>query len=565
MKSNFSVKIQRQILQAITWAALGLGFLNCSNVNLLRAPAQVVTAASLGEFCTEAPLVSGSYSNIMFVLDMSGSNAGGNAGGPPTDPQKALRGNAVQSYLNAHRNNSFIHWGFVVFNNGNATSYIPDQGGPTPNNFFTGDPTLMDAALAKFRATADMGNTPYKAAMSIVQSAIIADQKKFPNISADYEVVWLSDGYPTDYGTPIDTAALNTDDSNLVNLALGMIHLSTVYYGPPDPVAEGILSNMAKLGFGKYQNTNLNPNINIDNLLSAGTFSEPYLIKQLAVYNLNAALCDDGTVGADSDGDGLCDKDEEHYNHLADAGIEPYATKMAGIRFSITNRNSFDPHFSDSYYLKFIQGQSLPSGCDDISDEDHDLANACEEKFMSNTAPQGPTFEWTSQMINMPHIGDTKNFDSDGDGIIDGLEMLFFKNQSAALNYNNILNKTNGYDNLYLFLNHLNPIDPGSSLPYNPKITQIQKNEKGQNCYSYHQENLPLYSVKPVDSSEVSGNLSLVHAGDENIILVYYIQTPENAPNSKGVLRFSYQKLKVGRDGADAIRLTPAIFDVYPK
>ena len=44
--------------------------------------------------------------------------------------------------------------------------------------------------------------------------------------------------------------------------------------------------------------------------------------------------------------------------------------------------------------------------------------------------------------------------------------------------------------------------------------------------------------------SQVSNNDKLVHAAGENIVLVYYLQTPEKDPNGKGVLRYSYQKLK---------------------
>lgn len=553
----------RPRLKALT--VLGIvcaGFLltqNCGNINLSPAVSVAVMASSTGQFCSEAPEKFGQYTKIMFVVDMSGSNLNGpNNNGVGTDPQKDRRGKAIEKFLAKHRTNAYVEWGFVVFNGTAAESYIPDQGGP--NLIFTGDVGLMDAAITRFRSTPDVNGTPYKAAMGVVRSAVVADQRKDPKITSNYEIIFLSDGYPTDYGKPvIDTATIYADVDDLVGTSTGRVHLSTVYYGPIDPTAQDILKNMAEHGFGKFQDTNVGPEIDIDGLLAGGISNEPYIIKRLVVYNLNAGMCSDGSVGPDSDADGICDKDEEAYN-------QKYASSvlMKGKVFSSTNRNSFSSQFSDFYYLKYIQGQALPA-CSEVSDEDFDLASFCEEKFIVNASPQGPTVDWTNEMTKAAHEGDPKYFDSDGDGILDGLETLYFKNKSSALNYNNIFEKVNSLDNNYLFINHLNPLNPNSSLAYGPQITQVENNDLGQNCYSYSQENLPLYPVKAVAANQVGGNTNLVHAQDENIVLVYFIQVPENAPNAKGILRYSYQKLKVGVDGPKSIQLTPAIYSIYPK
>ena len=55
----------------------------------------------------------------------------------------------------------------------------------------------------------------------------------------------------------------------------------------------------------------------------------------------------------------------------------------------------------------------------------------------------------------------------------DVIAFFFFKNKSAALNYNNLQDRTNGYDNEQLLMNHLNPLNPHSELAYNGVFTKV--------------------------------------------------------------------------------------------
>lgn len=530
----------------------------CSEVRISPGDEALTNLSSKGTICTEVPQEIGQYSNVMFVVDKSGSNVTGGNGG--TDPNKEIRGNAIQDFFARHRDNPYIKWGLVEFHNDRAKSYVPEQGGP--NLYFTEDALVMEQAIAAFLAEPDSGGTPYRQALNLTTSAIRAEFQREEELIANYNIIFLSDGEPTDYQ---NDQALYTDVANLVNISRGNIHLSTVYYGPPNPGAEIRLETMAEVGLGMFQNTNIDPLIQIDDLIVGRSSSEPYLIKKFGVYNLNAGLCDDGSVGSDSDADGLCDKDELRYNQLY-ANDPVRAQRMNGRLFDPVNRNSFDDQFSDSFYYRYIvYNEALPVGCMNDDDDDIDLVNNCEEKFLFNQNPQGPTESWTQRMIERGKEADSLNFDSDGDGVLDYLEFIFFKNKSTAMNYNNLFERTNGHDNEYLIMNHLNPLNPMSSKPYQGSFKRVDPNSEGQNCYQYSQKNLTLYQTRSVASVQTSGYYQLAHGTNENIVLIYFIQTPEYAPHSKGFLRYSFQKLKAGQDGPSSLNLNPALFDIYPR
>jgi hypothetical protein len=531
---------------------------NCGDVNLTPAPPGNFASNTQFEICTEPPMTIGLYTNVLFVVDKSGSNVQQPGA---TDPNKSFRANAIRNFFESHRDNAYIKWGFIKFRDSEARSYIPDQGGT--NRIFTSDGALMEAALEQFMSENDDGATPYQAALNLTTNAIREEIEASEEIVPNFNVIFISDGGPTDYGYPgpTDNERIFTDVENLVDLSSGNIHMSTVYYGPNNDENASRLEEMANRGGGIFQNANTDPDLNIDDLIIGRESGEPYEIKYFGVYNLTSAACLDGSVDSDSDMDGLCDKDEVNLNQ--DAQLRP---RMNGRQFSATNRNSFDPKFSDAIYYRYLRfNESLPSNCIDEGDDDFDLLNNCEEKFLTNSSPQGPTQAWTEEMILNGKQADRYNFDSDGDGILDFVEFVWFSNKSAAVNFLNMAQRTNGIQNSELAENHLNPKNPSSSLPYEPLFSLVRVNSFGQNCYSYSQKNLPLYQTQSVTAFQAGGYLNLAHQQNENVVLVYFIQTPEYAPNTKGFLRFSYQKLRVNEHGPTSLNLDTRNFDIYPR
>ncbi len=515
---------------------LSISFMNCSRTPLEKV--EKVVAASLdpdATFCVNPPQEIGKYTNILFVVDISGSNQS-----QGTDPGKTRRMGAMRTFFDKHRSNQYLRWGLEVFSGGNAKHLIT-----TGDDLNFGNESEFEAALTAFQGETDVGGTPYLTALTQARQAV---QKTLATVDSEennFQIVFMSDGEPTDS----QDSQIFTEVENILAVAGGQIHLSTVYYnvgGNGAPTAKPRLEDMSTRGKGRFQDASNGEDINIDDLIVGGSYRESYFIKDLFVYNLNSAQCDDGLMKADSDADGLCDEDELRYNEeLKTLTNVPAAYKNK--KFSITNRFSFEPRFSDLFMYKHIFNRDGLPSCENTTentsvDEDHDMLNRCEEMFLNSRAPEGPTQDWTNEMISSGYSASPTNFDTDGDGVLDSLEFLFFKSKGFALNYNNMNARFNGRTYYDYFKNHQSTLKPDATKPYNIKVQWIKKDDKGQHCYRIDQENLPVYQVKKVVSAGTGGNLKLVHNDNENVILVYYLMTTENDPDGKGIMRYSYQQ-----------------------
>lgn len=508
-------------------AAVVIGFQNCDQ-SRLALMTELASAKSDGEICAIEPTIQASYTKILFIVDKSGSNVN-----PGTDPNGMYRVGTISAFYDLHKTNQFTKWGLVSFQGAGATPEILDETGLAGG--FSNDVNVVSAAVQTLAAN-NNGGTPYQAAIAAAASTITNDVARNPTERSKYVVVFISDGEPS---PAVTDPILQTDVTNLV--ALGDLTFHTVYYGPVNAAASSRLLRMANWGRGKFLDTNVSGRIPLDSLIGFNT-GEPWLIKNFTVTNLNASPCDDGTIDADSDADGLCDKDETRYN--AEFQADPQKmTRMEGKRFDPLNRNSFDPYLSDAIYYKYIVfSENLPRDCTaaDLVDDDRDLANKCEERYLYSTSPTGPTQDWTEEMQN---DGDPYNFDSDGDGYLDFFEFIMTRNKSAAMDRTNVNQLYLGQRLDTIFNKHLNWRNPFGSVAYDGAFQFRRVNEKGQNCYSYNQTVLPLYKTRAAAASQVSGNPNFVHAADENVVMISFIQVPERDPNGAGELRYMFQKI----------------------
>lgn len=530
----------------------------CGEIRVAPAKEIQMSLSTQGKICTDLPAELGANTKILFVVDKSGSNS-------TTDPSNVLRADSMRNLINLYRNNPRIYWGLIRFHNGGAVPMI--QSSDSPPRYFVNDPDQALQSVSDFEGIGDIGDTPYLSALAQAKLAIENDlAANTEELAANYNIIFISDGKPMPESTNPDAQIMSTVQS-IVALSRGSIHLSTIYYGPEDASANMRLQQMADLGTGIFQKAQQGVPLDLSRFILASQSNEPYLIKKFSVYNLNAGTCDDGTIGADSDADGLCDKDELRYNQLY-KNDSVRGPRMIGKLFDPANRYSFDSHLSDGiFYRHIVYNEALPAGCGpaDDEDEDMDLLNNCEERFLYNQNPQGPTTNWTDKMIQKGKSSDSQYFDTDGDGILDSIEFLFFKNKSTALNYNNLTDKTNGYDNEYLVQNHLNPMNPRSESAYNGSFTKVDPDSEGRNCYTYTQAALPLYATRGLASVNANGNYHLAHNENENVILISYIEVPEYAPNGKGFLRYSFQKMKKDLNGPRDLNLDTNLFDVFPR
>ena len=517
----------------------------CENVSLSLMQGQTASSSeSLPEVCASPPVETALRSKVLFLVDESGSNAGNPP--PGTDPQKTFRSTVIQNFVTKYRSNPQVFYSFVVFNGSSARAFINNGADTQP--IFSNDATQMDAALVRFKSETDQDRTPYRAALAMATAAISNDRATDTSgLVSTYYVVLLSDGQPTDYGASPDLVAIDTDIKSLI-LTAGRATLSTIYYNLANVAADAaVLQNMALTGNGGFSNLNIDGIVPIDQLIQFKS-ADPWVIKKFLVSNLNAAPCDDGSMDVDSDADGICDKDEIRYNtQLAHQPI--VAAKMNGKVFDAQNRNSFNASYHDLiFYRHLVYGEALDSNCRitgdlTVDDVDQDLLNVCEEAYLTSNTPVGPTVAWSTAMLKS---ADPKNFDSDGDGYLDSIELTYGRSRSNALDYNSPQRTIDGMTMDQIITQHLNPISPSSGTPYNGKLEFSRVNEQGQNCYTYNQNVLPLYHTLPVTKAQVSGYSQLAHGTDENVILIYFIQTKEGDVNGPGELRYYYQSLKYG-------------------
>ncbi|MCC6276474.1 MAG: VWA domain-containing protein [Oligoflexia bacterium] len=508
-------------MKLILSLAILFSFLGCSDVKLQKRQEELANVQSEGTFCTQSPSVTTGKTKFMFVIDKSGSNGS-------TDPNNLKRAKNLEKFFNGpdtapRKLNSGIEWGFIEFSGDTATAYI-NEGGDGRKPIFVGVPdneAAMSQALQKLRGP-DGGSTPYKAALALTKKAIQDDVTKHPGEASSYVIFFMSDGMPTDYGFegPAGPEAFR-DVDELVNMLPGQITFSTAYYGPFDPEAAEGLRIMAEHGHGKFVDTNQTDDFTIDDLLVGGPRADTYIVGKLLVFNINSAICLDNSIGTDSDGDGLCDLDEERVT-----GTDP------------RKRFSFSTGYSDYFHYMALLAKTVLPVCTDRSDEDFDLLTACEESLMYNSRPSGTT----------KNKADPKNPDTDFDGFIDGIEYFFLHNKSAALDNLNIFKSFDGEsinagEQIH---QHRNPLYNDSRLPisdlYDTRADFVGYNAVGQSCYRFRQDFLKTYPTKAV-SPENSLGFHTAHKDYENVVLFYFIQVLERDPAGPGIYVFSHQKV----------------------
>lgn len=512
--------------------------LGCTNVRLERVQEPGVTPLSKGEFCTQEPTDIGRSVKFLFIMDKSGSNvSGGGFGGAGTDPNNIKRAGNFEEFYQENKNDSNIHWGMIGFQEGGegTRALIKVDGGPG----FTNIDSEVRAGLNRLRAEADDGGTPYRAGLATARSAIERDLQKNPEMTSTYWVFFISDGEPTD-GTESNQLELDSLVTQLRLASPNNVFLSTAYYGPSNPRGEARLRRMAEIGEGKYVNFNNTSKLDFDDLIVKPT-KEPWEVKDFLVYNLNANLCRDGKMEVDSDADGVCDRDELQFGLDPTKRFSPTdffdsgnpKTPLANRRGTPRNQSQ---GFGDYFRLREIEFGERLDNCSDRKDEDQDLLTTCEEAFLFNQNPVGTA--------NGRKTGDPKNPDTDLDGVIDGIEVFMLRDRSSALDGSNMDDVLDGEpeDVKTQIREHRNPRlrDP-ETFRYDTFVSALADKPEGATCYDFNQKKLLLYPTLAVSRGNA---LELQdHGAGENVVLVYFLQTPQSDPKGVANLMFMLQRL----------------------
>ena len=328
--------------------------------------------------------------------------------------------------------------------------------------------------------------------------------------------------------------------------------MSTAYYGDNDVGAIHRLKEMADLGGGKFVNFEDGEHWNLEGLLIESDVI-PWNLKEFLVYNLNAGFCLDGKIDVDSDVDGMCDRDELKMNQIYTEELE-----AEGVSFDPSNRFSFGDGYGDFFHwLRFrYPGKTLPE-CMDRSDSDFDLLTACEESEIE--------FQTETGTIR----GDSNAFDTDSDGVIDGIEtFVYFASQNtgrttrytAALDPDNLQDSPDGEGSvLEQIKDHRNPwFEDEDIQAYDTRLDPIDN--ESRDCYEFSQSILPVYETLAVEEGNTLPGLE--HVAGKNSVMIYYIQYLQSKPKDQGVLKYSVQKVNWGQLSL-GLRVREGVFSEY--
>ena len=233
----------------LAFSGLVVGFQDCSQVQFGQATAssQSATACAKQLQAQTAPI------KMLFVVDMSGSNASGDNGGPPTDPGKTMRAGSIQKFFTDYAAKANFSWGFIGFQFTSAQSFVGASGAAS-----FGAASSMQGAIDQLKCQSDSGGTPYSAALNMTAAAIRNDPDLNSATKPIYVVVFLSDGMPNP-AYPNGDAQLYGDVAAIASIAPGRVSINTVFYGADDPAAGPRLQGMATAGGGHFLNTNQYP------------------------------------------------------------------------------------------------------------------------------------------------------------------------------------------------------------------------------------------------------------------------------------------------------------------
>ncbi len=231
---------------------------------------------------------------------------------------------------------------------------------------------------------------------------------------------------------------------------------------------------------------------------------QSYKLGMLYVYNRNMRSDGNGNFLADTDGDGV-----------------PDIKEMAG---ELTTPRS-DGICLDS--IKKIYGQCLSVGCDPKIDHDGDGLNQCEEATVGT---------------------DDFDADTDGDGILDGSELLFALNpsQDDQILYSN----TDGFSNFEHFVKGFSALVNLGKIESNRMINissdlvdyKVFKDARGLDVevpgYNIKVKNLPINEGKPNEIVVVARVDNFANPNDKRWMSKTYILT-----DSKAVLEIKLEDL----------------------
>ncbi|MCB0422981.1 MAG: VWA domain-containing protein [Bdellovibrionales bacterium] len=523
-------------------------FQNCSDVSIapIEQPQVVAKSTTSGSFCSTPPQLDGDILNVIFVLDMSGSNIE-----YPTDlPGK--RFDVIENFVDMDCANKNAGNKFAIIGFSDKTFLECSAAALKSPNLVKPDIANLKQIQESDVAIRDGGGNPLNmtqthylkgvdCASNIISSHIsdLPEEEKQRNA---YLVFFLTDGVPTDYGTPsqvrIDqvksTLSAKFDDLHEFGRATAGFRLQPILYGKdkladirPDQLgwAEDIINFLAEKGDSIPRTVNDVNDIPFCETLKSGRKTQ-FVVREFAVTNLTAVM-KQGRLLADSDMDGLSDDEE------IERGFDP--TRPRSSR-------------SGNLLLDGLCPKGLP-------------AHQCP---LRETCQNANFFGLTDCDLGTYSL--TDGIDTDRDDIPDIIELL----KGSSPNNVDLIKNLDG-DSLTLVEEILrygrdpnfpdDHLDPSVLLDYTHTIspTPIGECPVNQESWTYKINSLPLVStLKTSPDDRVSSQIPfLKHEADKNIVLIYYIVGKSNEIAEERPIRYIFGKfLEVDLQSSKVTELT---------
>ena len=456
----------------------------CTDADLqkpLTSEVQKGVATIEGRFCTDDPNTIIFPVKVWFVIDDSGSMQ-------QSDPNQR-RYQAPKELAQRLEKPGVFFFGAETFaGDGNGARRVTQ-----PNRFTDSAATFgqnLDAV-----ANPGNGGTPYLAALNFAYGELSDDVQRDPVTArrARYVIIYLSDGAPTDSTQPQILEAVRT----LMSLKrdVGALTLNTIFLGGAQGQTEALLQAMAAGGGGLYRSFPNGDALSLDGFDLTG-LRRSYLQRFFSASNRTIVATADGPA-IDSDADGLADGRE------AALGTDPLEgdSDADGCSDGMELRVGWNPNVPGQ-----LNGECA-CGPNELGDTDRDGLTDCEERWLgssktnpdSDLAPDRSIVgDWVPDGLDSELIGDPEAPNETTDKDIDGVgDMQELRAHTAVQASDTKLHERFAY-----------------------RYPKFQQDRAQPRCYDFTVENVWLdATLKTAD-----------HAANENVIEVYFGQSPQDEP-----------------------------------
>lgn len=456
----------------------------CTDVDLLKprtSEVQKGIATVEGRFCTDDPDTIVFPVKLWFVIDDSGSMQTSDPNQKRYEEPKALADRLEKP---------------GVFFFGGET-FAGDANGARR---FSNPERFTDSA-ATFGGNIDAvknpgnGGTPYLAALNFTFGELSDDVRKNPVVArrSRYVIIFLSDGAPTDSQSPQILDAVKTIMS--LKDDVGAITLNTVFLGGPAGPTQSLLETMAGEGGGIFKSFPNGDALTLDGFDLSG-LRRTYQQRFFMVSNRTVLATGEGPR-VDSDLDGLTDERE------LQLGSDP------------TLRDTDEDGCSDAMEARVGWKANVPGqlngecvcGANELRDADRDGLSDCEERWLGTnklspdsdlSVERSTVGDWLYDLVDSDLLADPGGPNDTTDKDIDGVgDVHELRTHTAATTADVALHERYAYRY--------------------PRFVQDRAEPR---CYDFTVENVFVDDTLKTDE----------HAAKENVIEVYFGQSPEDEP-----------------------------------